>query len=272
MTSIPIVFVLHYKNIMSDDILLHIKNNNPNIYLLTSDSNTNSYPPDIIVDDLNRYCTLFEYFVTNIYKHMSTNPESLELLGFQRLFVLYEFMLYNQFDSIFYCDNNVLLNVNINSLDFDFSKPHYCIPDNSVKYRCSASIHTSILPIDFLDDLINFIFDTYKNNINVLKDKYTYHIDNNKDGGICDMTFLYLFSLENDVTNMLDLNFDHGINTSESRNLDHYKMINCNKIIKIESNVIYTELSNNTECVLHSLKFGNDNMIMFDEYLKLLKK
>ena len=271
MNQIPVVFFLHYKNVMTDDIILHAQKKNKTIYVITSDSHTNTYPPDVIVDDLNKYCTLFEYFVTTIYKHMSTNSESLELIGFQRLFVLYEFMKHHNLESVFYCDNNVLLNVDVNSLNFDVLKPYYCIPDNSTKYRYSASIHTSVLPMNFLDDLINFMFDTYRNNINILKDKYNYHIDNNKSGGICDMTFLYLYSLENEVTNMLDLNFDHGINTAESSTSSQYKMMNCNKIIKIESNVIYTQLSNNTECVLHSLKFDNGSMVILDDYLKLFK-
>ena len=267
MSNIPIVFVSLNNNIYNENVLKMAKKHNEDVRILFSSNET--YPDDIAGQNLNEYTNLYNHFAENVYKHMSTNSAEIELMSFKRIMVLYEYMKSNNINVLFYCDNSVLLNVNISELGFDISKPHYCIPDNSQNiYRWSASMHTSLLTLEFLENLIELILDTYQNNISLIEDKHNHHKTTNTAGGICDMTFLYLYSKDDEVINLLMYGFDHSINTDESNVCNFYKIVNNQKVLRIRDEKIYTTLSTDNEVILYSLNFPGYFMNQFNDYFQ----
>ncbi len=82
----------------------------------------------------------------------------------------------------------------------------YCIPEQDFdSFYWSGSGHVSFISKDFLEDFCAFVIHTYKDDFFLLQQKIDYHIKNNINGGICDMTLLYLYYIENkdDLFNLL---------------------------------------------------------------------
>jgi hypothetical protein len=98
--------------------------------------------------------------------------------------------------------------------------------DNS---RWVSSPHFSYWTLEALEDFTNFCIEAYsnKNILDKLEEKYQGHIENNKPGGICDMTLLYLWSKDNPkVANptrvMNNMTLDININSSTNYLEDEY--------------------------------------------------
>ena len=165
------------------------------------------------------------------YHHLSKNPIDFELRCFARWGILKKLMDIKLLPSIFYCDSDVLLYVDVNSLFDKNSNAAYSTPNHQPEFRWSASAHVSYFPYSTLSSLWEFISKTYKDKdatFGELKRKYAHHLSTNKPGGVCDMTLLYLFSSHNKIDNICAVvhgcTFDHNINSSENENANEYLM------------------------------------------------
>lgn len=174
-------------------------------------------------------------FAKYAYVKMSYYTDVYDLAVFKRYFVLRDFMEAEKLDLVFSCDSDVML----------YSRPEdeasvfgvkdfaYCIPENQYAYRWSASSHAAYFSRDGIERFCDFIVETYTTRVGLakLKRKWEWHQKQKKSGGVCDMTLLWLFYLENkDVVNLSRARgrepraFDHHVNTPENELPNEYEM------------------------------------------------
>ena len=214
--SIPVIFIHKGDHFYLNYSLNQIKITNPEtpVYLIT-DSITHKHSHVIYVD-INKYLTEAKEFA-KIYKHMSTNGFDNELFCFQRWYILKEFCEDKKLDSVLYLDSDLLLYCNIEQtfhkydhFDFTISKklsPHCCyFPSISKLKKFCDFIPKLYLDPNYIDRFLT---------------KHQYHLTNNLNGGVCDMTAFNEYQKEQDV-NALDLSmitnneiFDDNINDAD---------------------------------------------------------
>lgn len=132
------------------------------------------------------------------YRHLSTNPQELELACIERWFILLEYMRRHDLDEIVYLDSDVMSYCNYTGVirkhyaDTDFCA---CLPvDQDVThFSWTASGHISYWKRTALQGFCDFILDRYLRNMADLETKWHWHQANNQPGGVCDMTLIYLF-------------------------------------------------------------------------------
>ena len=134
----------------------------------------------------------------SLYKHMSTNPYGYEKFCFERHFLAYEYVKKMGIDQFFIMDSDVLLGSTGKNgeqlLDKVLSSDvALCWSENQSNMSWSASPHFSFWRAESLQSFIGYLIDVYKNNDEKLQKKNEWHIKNKVDGGICDMTLLYLW-------------------------------------------------------------------------------
>lgn len=171
-----------------------------------------------------------------IYKHMSTNESRFEILCFKRYFLLREFMVKNNIERSMMLDSDVLTFCDYSTLAFDDNYASLSMPKSQDDYRWSYSPHCSYWTLEALEDFINYTMHIYREEVHILEEKYFWHIENKKLGGICDMTLLYLWAKnkENILNTSMIINdsvIDHNIQSSENYNKKEYKY---NKLIKLK--------------------------------------
>ena len=182
----------------------------------------------------NLHSDEIEKFKTH-YSHMSTNSEKFELFCWVRWFHLLNYMRKNDVQSVLHLDSDVLLYSSIEDIKKAYADlPLECalsIPkQDSNSFKWSASGHISYWTIDALEDFCHMIIDSYQNEdyLNLYKKKWNWHVTENKPGGICDMTTLYLFWQEN-TSRIVSLSrshkgnvFDDNINSGSNSEVDQY--------------------------------------------------
>jgi len=169
------------------------------------------------------------------YRHMSTNPPQFEIICFARWFVLRNFMREHNIDICFYADSDIMIHANLTAERAKF-EAHDCafmMPEEQSPYSWSASGHNSYWTLEALEDFCAFINTTYSTpeGIEKLTEKWTFHIENNQPGGICDMTLFWLyynFKNGNDIhilSNIVEnATFDDNIVSSTNRYKDEYRI------------------------------------------------
>ena len=163
-------------------------------------------------------------------------------------------------------DNCVLLNKNVSKLGLDVEKTYYCIPDNTKKpYRWSASLHCAFINIDFLDQFVSMCFEYYQNEdkMKILHEKNDFHKETKQDGGICDMTLLYLYSKENEVINLLDKGFDHTLTSDESSKSNYYRIKDDIKDIMITEGKMMVRTFTDEYTEMNTLNFQGNALKCF---------
>lgn len=104
-------------------------------------------------------------------------------------------------------------------------------PENN-NMRWNVSLGTSYWKTTCLRQFINFCLDTYRNNISILRKKFEYHRRYGLEGGVCEMSLLYLFMKKNKnelkICNWAIerdgyLLCDAGLHTGENYQVDEYK-------------------------------------------------
>ena len=136
----------------------------------------------------NRIINLKKYFV-----NYSTQPQAIEWMNFERVFIIHDFLLERNYKQIFHLDSDNVLLKNINDFKFDNSNA-YCIPSFQDNYRMDSSIHCGLLDKNFFIEFEKLYSDLYitKNKFHLIEKKIYYHKSNNIRGGICDMTLYFL--------------------------------------------------------------------------------
>jgi hypothetical protein len=172
----------------------------------------------------------------NLYKHMSTNNYQFEKVCFERWFQLLEFLECNGIQSFFHIDSDNLLYSTVSTVlekvTNDYEAAYNIFSQAYDEYRWKSSAHTSFWQTEFLKEFCSFVNDSYENGINELEKKWNWHKEQSINGGVCDMSLLYLFYLKNksSVYNLLPVSkdnicFEYNINNSSNYKQDEYQTI-----------------------------------------------
>jgi len=173
-------------------------------------------------------------FNSRIYRHLSTASYNFELFCFQRWFLLREMMERGNIHRVFYMDSDVMLYWSIASIAEELPDHQMAclIAKHQDNYRWAASAHNSFWCREVLEEFCDFTLKTYTDNsrISRLVRKYEFQKRHGLPGGICDMTLLYLFSLEHQVLNLATVRkgsvFDLAVGTGENFDTDEYYVEN----------------------------------------------
>ena len=226
--NIPIVFTHFGKSNFLELAIQQAKFTNPKsaIYLLGDDANL--YLSDSCNHQQFSKYSECDAILKEVYKHFSTNSYEFEYFCFKRWFVLLDFMKANHLDWICATDSDFMLYDNVSDFLSTILKGNnhaagYCVQEQDFdSFLWCASGHISFVSKDFLESFCEFVITTYSTNFSLLQRKIECHVQNNINGGICDMTLLYLYYIENknDVFNLLvpfngvvfDNKIDYGTN------------------------------------------------------------
>lgn len=166
---------------------------------------------------------IYEYFesagkFSTIYDHLSTNSRKIELMCFQRWFILKDFMEKHDIDVSFHIDSDMMLYANTDMeyhkfAQFDFTLSHRCCGSNSFFTLNGLK--------KFCDFLLNFYMN--KNTYEYERIAAHYHVrqKHGLPGGVCDMTLLEYYSYQNcgKIGEMMhiidDSTYDHNINVPD---------------------------------------------------------
>ncbi|MFR3995536.1 MAG: hypothetical protein ACLTZK_11970, partial [Turicibacter sp.] len=130
----------------------------------------------------------------NVYLHLSSNSKKFEITAFKKYFMLLEYLKQSGENTCILLDSDILTYVNFSEMSlFLESEASVSKPMGQGQYDWVASGHTFFCTRKILEDFTNFLIQTYKTDIGVLREKYTWHINYHVKGGICDMTLLYLW-------------------------------------------------------------------------------
>ena len=196
-----------------------------NPVFLISDNNTlHLSGPNITHIDVNSLkfteADIFEKYFVNY----STNDAGYEYLCFERFFILKQLMLQHNLEKIVYVDSDCIILENMNDLAKNISCAFSIntVPNNP--FHMVSCIHNSILTVELCDAFIQLCSDIYinKSKFHLIEGKIKWHKDNDKPGGICDMTLCHLITEHKMVDNIIDMNevfeydgepcvFDHNI-------------------------------------------------------------
>lgn len=203
------------------------------VYVIGDQSNKDLFTNNPRVSHIDK-STLNEDEVKRMegcFVNYSTNDRQHELNCFLRIFYLKQLMLLLKIDRIFHADSDCIV---LDSVTHIFEQLPYAKVAYSVQKFCQegnphhmvGSVHSSLLSLDFCDAFIRLCFDVYDNKTkyHLIEPKVNWHRDNNRPGGICDMTLYYLVYSTGlvDVTDLNDLHkvddihsvFDHAVYNS----------------------------------------------------------
>jgi hypothetical protein len=193
-SKIPVVFI-HTGQLPAylGDAIAQAQSFNNDVVLIT-DHKIIPFKADLVnVDSVNPDESDFKSY----YKHMSTNSYAFEYICIYRWFLLKNYMERHKVDRVLYLDSDVYLYGNTVEIakhypEFGFG---YNLPLSQEEHYWAGSAPCSIWTLASLTDFCNFIKTHYTSEaIKVLEEKWEHHRNNTIPGGVCDMTFLYLFS------------------------------------------------------------------------------
>lgn len=247
---LPVVFIhcgyqKYFKYVLRQAVKMKNK-----VYLLGDE--TNKHIENIVWYDSEEF-SLYHYRIFEMkYKHMSTNSHWFEIICFKRYFLLYEFMKKENINKCILCDSDLMIYINFNEINIDFTNIElmYSGTSRQKNYRWSYSAHCSCWGVDNLRRFLSFVKDIYENNLEILEEKWKYHQENSIQGGICDMTLLYLYVNKNIKEKFLNSTyikpvFDHSIRSVEGCTKNEFifdKKIACKKVVFIGDIPYFFEL------------------------------
>lgn len=183
---------------------------------------SNIYKSELKIEEFLKAEKSINIFLSK-YIHMSKNPEMIEISCFKRYFYAYEYARANSLTDIWIIDSDVMIFTDLKAISkkgrwLDMYDACLSIPKQDYSnYDWAASPHTSWWKLEGLKNFTEFILDTYTNNISILEEKYNFNKTITSKGGVCDMTLLYLWSLDKKIFNFSDqmvegFYIDHNIN------------------------------------------------------------
>ena len=160
---------------------LEITSKNNKVFLIGDESVSNlaSISDDIEFVNIEEYETRKRIIdLKNNFVNYNTQPQDIEWMNFERVFIIHDFLLERNYKQIFHLDSDIA----------------YCIPSFQDNYRMDSSIHCGLLDKEFFLEFENLYSDLYitKNKFYLIEKKIGYHKKNNIRGGITDMTLYYL--------------------------------------------------------------------------------
>jgi len=227
MNNIPVI-IIHtgYKEYLRKNCEITGVNNN--IYLIGDESvKVLEELPNVTFINIDKYRISKD--INHYKKHFtnySSNSSQFEFYCFERVFILKKIMEEFGFSAVFHIDSDNVLLKDVNEYNFKKSIG-FIYPNEQHENRMSASIHVSLLTIEFCNTFNKLYEDIYvnKNRLGIIEKKIEFHRNKitgrYQGGGICDMTFYYILYQSNllDVQNLLEpmdgYVFMHCINNSE---------------------------------------------------------
>lgn len=187
-----------------------------------------------------------------VYEHLHKSDYSLQLICYTRWLAIRNLCREKNISRFFYADSDVAVLCDVTQI-FQYVNAPFALmtQDNQPEYRWVASAHCSYWDLNSIEKFCKFIFDSYtKESLkNKLLEKFEWHIKNSKDGGVCDMTQLFLFSKENDehasLTKIFQNScFDDNVNSSENFYPNEYAMHNGIKALSLleDKNIFFTNV------------------------------
>lgn len=173
----------------------------------------------------------------SVYEHLATNNHTTVVRWFQRWFWLQTYFRETGLHDAFVLDSDVLLFSTERELRDAWvgvdTALGVCQPDEQSGYRWISSPHVSYWTAPAVEEFCRFILDTYTDPAGVerYRSKWRHHVERGLEGGVCDMTTLYLFAEgygPGEVANFVDVRqgatCDAAISTSENKVPSEYRM------------------------------------------------
>jgi len=234
--SLPIVFLHKGNQDFIKYTLAKATETNPDskIYLIGDSSNryVKNISENLIWLDYENYAGENSNLLIDNYIHMSTNPAPYEFICIDRWFVINEFMKKEDLNSCFISDTDVLLYSNVTNLQKKYFKNHRCTLTHNVSAGISFMNDRTIL-----EEYIKLVLDSYTKKDKLMLDKASAHYqvlqNNNKPGGVCDMTWWMFLRNKNppfDFGESMSIvseesgvhsTFDHNINVSYGYDMEN---------------------------------------------------
>ena len=158
--------------------------------------------------DVNLYCKEEWQEFRKYYKNLSFYDDGYAIKIFKRFFAMKNYMNEKGLKECVLIDSDVLTYENYSKIPvFGQCDATLFIPEEEEKgsdplsygnYYWGASAGTSYFKYEVLEDIVNFMIETYKNHFDLLEKKWKWHQENNYGGGVCEMTLLFLWYLQTD--------------------------------------------------------------------------
>lgn len=180
-----------------------------------------------------------EQFLTEEYVQYSHYKESHDRFIMVLYFILKEFMQATGLNVIASCDSDMMIYCDMTEEEARLPRGYLlacCIPEYQPPYRWNASPETSFITLEGVREICAFFHRTYTTpeGLAKIKSKWDWHVANNKPGGVCDLTLLWLFVQEKGRERIVNLTpvittaangtFAHKISGSENSRQGEYKM------------------------------------------------
>lgn len=187
------------------------------------------------------------------YTHLSTNNKKFECFCFQRWFIINSFLSENNIKEAIVLDTDILVYDNIVDDMVFFEEFDMTLYEHKEGLAASPGM-SFIKNTKILDAFCDFTLDSFKQ-----KDSYfsqankhfEYLQSQNRDGGVCDMTYFYFFYLQNqerifDLHRVLPNNHYYDVNfkATKTPKIEIKKNENNGKLIEWSNNKPYGYLTN----------------------------
>lgn len=244
--SNSVVFVVHRGNQKYlSSIILSAKLSSNKVYYIGDQSISDNLLSKHQIIRPNFSKTPFLDDFTKVWKHQSIDEIKWSFGCFTRHFFVLEAASRLKLSDFWIIDSDFMLLENLHNISVTLKQQGFegalSTPNYKNKYYMATAPHCSFWNIHSLKEFILFTIDQYKNKSKILTKKYLYHKNKGIEGGVCDMTLLYLWKnktkrkIYNSV-NLITSKFliDHNINVSS----DFYEA----EDFKINQNILKKKL------------------------------
>ena len=195
-SQVTVAIIHHGYRDYLKSVLVHARENGNFTCLIGSEEKLMPLCDEFYLDssiDLPRYAEFEKKYI-----HLSHNPKAFELLCFKRFYLLQYLVHQKDLSHIWMIDSDVLVMENL----FEFTenyllKNHYAASLSTRvqgDMELDSSTHCSFWTKAALDEFVLFLDRLYDSEFTpILLNKFDHHNKNHLDGGICDMTALFLW-------------------------------------------------------------------------------
>ncbi len=213
------------------------------------------------------------------YVHLSRHRVEFELLCWLRWYYNLELMREEDLESVIHMDSDVLLYSRPEEIDFTrggTTEGALLVEEQDhATMVWSATAHLSYWPRDLLGRFCEFAVESFADprRLEKYQQKWRWHVENNAAGGVCDMTGLYLFWVENEnLFNNLAVPrngtvVDMSIGWAGNLTPDEYRTHDGLKVVEMRKGVPYLVRTEGDERVrAHALHFQGRTKAHIDRF------
>lgn len=244
--KIPVIF-FHIGNHDYFHGTLNLASKYNNVIVIGDQSdNFKKLHPNIKFENLNQFLNDVENF-KNTYVHMHLSHPDIQLICYLRWIIIRNYCYQRNINRFFHADSDLAIVSDLTEIYYKHVNHDFALATMSYQptHRLVASAHASYWKIDVLNNFCDFLFTSYQQGSikNKLNEKFKWHQETNNPGGVCDMTQLYLFSLENPHVSLTKVNdntcFDDNVNSGDNYEPNEYITENQAKKIMVKNNQFY---------------------------------